>query len=1000
LDQDKLLYNYFLVFPSWLKHYIDKFGISVYKKPFTYQTYLGEPVWQLSNVVFLRIRVLNKIIVLSDKFAEAIVQWVNSLLETSSELFGINKFSDFYLNLISDSKLFWSSIQKEIPILKDRKNQFIPFINKGDQGQAFLGKLAIKLEPAGKIRVFAMVDAWTQWIMWPLHSWIFSILKQLPEIDGTFDQLFPVKRLQDKYASNDELSKGKTFSSIDLSSATDRLPLKLQQSVLRSLLRDIVPDSTLFSLAWGDLLVKRSYKLGPSIKKLQQEGDELPLGVKYTVGQPMGALSSWGMLALTHHAIVQYAAQRSGRVNWFVDYAILGDDIVIADAQVSGHYRQILSEIGVKAGLAKSIISRSKFVVEFAKKFFVDKTQADMLPLKECIATRTSTSLVLEFVRKYNLTLNSVLAFLGFGYKARSMAISSLLWNLSNRLRVLLVWLSHPNSPIGVRTKKEFILYPYTTWLLQSKWLSLFNEVSHGDLCWINGLLHGLLWQKTCNGEDMLTRYEKSAFEFVNEMDKNSPIYLNMDHPISTDAGKTVPQLYSWSRIITKSRNTIERADLDTLLSNVSSPSVGFEDVLYYTDNINAPITVNDIKKQLRPSRDPFIRSADLGIKPFNSPDLLVHVDYEALEEFVESKPEDHIYQLDELIKDHGSNNPLIQLGIEVMLEDIFSPHIHKTVIPMEFWGEEHAIEKAFSDFLEVFKLWTKLTKRTWSEYYKRNNKVAPKQFLDPQKVTNIMNENAKPGTNLIVRDESTITYIETPFGVSKLNKRFDLLPEGSIRSFVISISRNLLNFIRIFNANPSTVILNLFLTFTANMLSGENIRFGHGWTIMNVYQELVGYKNWFTSILNPVSLVISNIYKILNRVVDLIVLVIMLIVIGNLYWSIEEDIDWGLSEMTPGTSEAPSNRTLYLIGGMVLLAGLVLLGFDMYSSYQTTLNYIDPVIKPLYLPSYAGIPEVIPSGLGRSEIISIFEPTTLGHTSSELLLSPASPYQMHGFWE
>ena len=167
------------------------------------------------------------------------------------------------------------------------------------------------------------------------------------------------------------------------------------------------------------------------------------------------------MLALTHHAIVQYAAHRAKKINWFNDYAILGDDIVIADGTVAGYYRQILSEIGVKAGLAKSIIARSKFVVEFAKKFFVDNTQADMLPLKEAIATKISTSLVVEFIRKYKLTLNSILAFLSFGYKVRSKATSSLLWDLSTRLRVLLVWLSHPSSPIGVITDEFLNNQPY-----------------------------------------------------------------------------------------------------------------------------------------------------------------------------------------------------------------------------------------------------------------------------------------------------------------------------------------------------------------------------------------------------------------------------------------------------------------------------------------------------------------------------------------------------------
>jgi len=34
--------------------------------------------------------------------------------------------------------------------------------------------------------------------------------------------------------------------------------------------------------------------------------------VLYAVGQPMGALSSWAMLALTHHIMVAVAANRAG----------------------------------------------------------------------------------------------------------------------------------------------------------------------------------------------------------------------------------------------------------------------------------------------------------------------------------------------------------------------------------------------------------------------------------------------------------------------------------------------------------------------------------------------------------------------------------------------------------------------------------------------------------------------------------------------------------------
>lgn len=53
------------------------------------------------------------------------------------------------------------------------------------------------------------------------------------------------------------------------------------------------------------LLVGRSYYA----KNTKYDLDE---SVYYSVGQPMGALTSWGMLALTHHAIVQWAAERSG----------------------------------------------------------------------------------------------------------------------------------------------------------------------------------------------------------------------------------------------------------------------------------------------------------------------------------------------------------------------------------------------------------------------------------------------------------------------------------------------------------------------------------------------------------------------------------------------------------------------------------------------------------------------------------------------------------------
>lgn len=83
----------------------------------------------------------------------------------------------------------------------------------------------------------------------------------------------------------------------------------------------------------------------------------------------MGALSSWAMLAVTHHLIVQMAARQiypfMEKV-WFDNYELLGDDIVIFDERVATSYLEIMSKLGVGINLSKSVISVNP-VFEFAK---------------------------------------------------------------------------------------------------------------------------------------------------------------------------------------------------------------------------------------------------------------------------------------------------------------------------------------------------------------------------------------------------------------------------------------------------------------------------------------------------------------------------------------------------------------------------------------------------------------------------------------------------------
>lgn len=188
-----------------------------------------------------------------------------------------------------------SNIHKLNHLLGDAHNSAIyegvDFERIGPKTYTNLGQLSLKKEAAGKVRVFAMVDFWTQSLLRPLHDYLASFLKNLPN-DGTFDQSASVKRCFDK-AEKAGYSLG-----YDLSAATDRLPIYLQMTALESLF------GAPFAIAWARLLTGRKYHLHSKEFSVNES-------LSYAVGQPMGAHSSWPMLAITHHLIVQLAARRA-----------------------------------------------------------------------------------------------------------------------------------------------------------------------------------------------------------------------------------------------------------------------------------------------------------------------------------------------------------------------------------------------------------------------------------------------------------------------------------------------------------------------------------------------------------------------------------------------------------------------------------------------------------------------------------------------------------------
>lgn len=316
--------------------------------------------------------------------------------------------------------------------------------NAHGYGKNVCGRLALLPEAAGKVRVVALVDCWTQWALYPLHKWIFGILEEIPQ-DGTFDQLRPVERLLKRVNSR------QIIYSYDLSSATDRIPIKIQEILLACIF------GQRFARAWAAILVGRPYVIPKGVAREQNVGTRF---LRYAVGQPMGAYSSWGMLALVHHAMVQYSAQRAGFKGWFALYAVLGDDIVIADDRVAKKYRALCRLLGVEIGLAKSLVSSGK-TLEFAKRFFYEGSDLSGMPTKFWAAAQSQSGVACALAAWYpSGTLGNFVRALGGGFRVASK-VGTTRWNKLSK-RVLSLCVSLTNPVMGARL--AFKTWPEWLW--------------------------------------------------------------------------------------------------------------------------------------------------------------------------------------------------------------------------------------------------------------------------------------------------------------------------------------------------------------------------------------------------------------------------------------------------------------------------------------------------------------------------------------------------------
>lgn len=363
----------------------------------------------------------------------------------------------------------------------------VPFLEESKTGLSSripsLGRLGFKREAGGKVRVFAIIDYWTQSLLLPLHDWLFSILREIPQ-DGTFDHEAAVYRFRDR------IGPGRKVYSYDLSAATDRLPLILQVEILGQII------GKRLATLWGLLLVGRKYYLkrsskdgippirehvrarhgyrhvrGPEprflghswikefcseelayLRKVEGKLQSSERALVYGAGQPMGARSSWPTLAITHHLIVQLAAYRcSKQLKWFTEYGIIGDDVVIAGEEVATEYQAIIRNLGVTIKDAVSLSSTNS-TWEFAKSFVHNNVICSPFSFGEMgLAPCSLAGLLGLFLKRRRVPaygIGQLVRIFGIGYRVRSVLGTHYLKLLKKHFRVvpLLLFLTFPDT--------------------------------------------------------------------------------------------------------------------------------------------------------------------------------------------------------------------------------------------------------------------------------------------------------------------------------------------------------------------------------------------------------------------------------------------------------------------------------------------------------------------------------------------------------------------------
>jgi len=427
------------------------------------------------------------------------------------------------------------------PGITDYLKLFIPLKNKIIiNKKPTMRKLSIVNDPEAKARVIAIYDYFSQIILEGISKQLFEFLKKNFSQDRTFTQ--------DPKIDISSIN-GNSFHSYDLSSATDRFPLELQKSLFTEM-----SGSKILTYHWAKILTSLPFESDDGLKR-------------YSVGQPMGARTSWTMFTISHHLIVQYAAYLVG-IYPFKEYILLGDDIVIYNDKVALEYKKLILGLGVEISETKSHVSKDTY--EFAKRWFHKGVEVTGVPIQGFISTIKSPiemmGLIINLYNQGRYPDSSIKSYdLVFGMLKHNTKSSrerkyvySLITNFHFFYRLinhfnyeeLREWIAH-----STRNNGDYVIPNDPTVLLNE-----FNRIASSV---VNASLFDLTRQ--------VSKYNSKLIESVNEiLPLNDPSdddrKLSLNSPVFIALYNSVSNVYDRVKLITGSNTFIQLLECVSLI--------------------------------------------------------------------------------------------------------------------------------------------------------------------------------------------------------------------------------------------------------------------------------------------------------------------------------------------------------------------------------------------------------------------------------------------------